>query len=325
MNTLKLPVAKWLGRALLVLLLLLGLGMARTWAPDQPVSALSPRWAQPPSQFVSIAGLQIHLRDEGPTTLPPGSGEAPPPIVLIHGTSSSLHTWDGWAEVLKRERRVIRFDLPGFGLTGPNENHDYSLDAYVRFVIAVLDSLGVKRVIIGGNSLGGFVSWATAYAHPDRVERLILVDSSGYPPKPQSIPIGFRIARVPVLNRLMRNVLPRHIIESSLKNVYGDPSKVTPELVDRYRDMTLRAGNRIAIVHRFRQGYTGNPEHIRSLRQPTLILWGAQDRLIPPEYGQTFARDIPGAKLVMFEGLGHVPQEEDPGATVATVQAFLAK
>lgn len=329
MNEFKLSIGKWLGRSLLLVLALLGLGIALSWAPDQPVSALSPRWAPPPSQFAEIAGLKVHLRDEGP---PPSAaaGSGPPaaeptPIVLIHGTSSSLHTWDGWTEVLKRERRVIRFDLPGFGLTGPNAEHDYSITAYVRFVVATLDALHVRRAILAGNSLGGFVAWATAAAHPDRIERIILVDSSGYPPKPQSVPIGFRIARMPVLNRLMQNTLPRHIIESSLKNVYGDPSKVTPELVDRYRDMTLRAGNRVAIVHRFRQGYTGNQDQIRALRLPTLILWGSRDRLVPPEHGQAFARDIPGSKLVMFDGLGHVPQEEDPAATLAAVQAFLAQ
>lgn len=320
MNEFKLPVLKWLGRSLLLLALLLGVGVALCWAPDQPVSALSPRWAPPPSQFVALAGLQVHLRDEGPR-----SEAGPTPILLIHGTSSSLHTWDGWAEVLKRERRVIRPDLPGFGLTGPNATHDYSIETYVRFVVALLDSLQVKRVIIAGNSLGGLVAWSVASAHPDRVERLILVDSSGYPPKPRSVPIGFRIARMPVLNRLMQNLLPRRIIASSLENVYGDPSKVTPELVDRYRDMTLRAGNRAAVVHRLAQGYSGDLEHLRALRLPTLILWGGQDRLVPPEHGQAFARDIPGAKLVMFEALGHVPQEEDPTITVAAVGAFLAQ
>jgi pimeloyl-ACP methyl ester carboxylesterase len=321
MNEVKLPVMKWIGRSLLVLLALFGLGLALSWAPDQPVSALAPRWAPPPSQFVAVAGLQVHLRDEGPG----GAAQGATPIVLIHGTSSSLHTWDGWTEVLKRERRVIRFDLPGFGLTGPNADHDYSIETYVRFVIAMLDSLQVRRVIIAGNSLGGLVAWATAAAHPDRVERLILVDSSGYPPKPRSVPIGFRIARMPVFNRLMQTTLPRRIIESSLENVYGDPSKVTPELVDRYRDMTLRAGNRTAVVHRLAQGYTGSRDHIRGLQLPTLILWGGRDRLVPPEHGQAFAQDIAGSQLVMFDSLGHVPQEEDPSTTVAAVQAFLAR
>lgn len=298
------------------LVALLAIGLVATWAPDQPVSVLAARWAQPPSQFVPVAGLNVHLRDEGPKS-------DPLPIVLLHGTSASLHTWDGWADGLKAQRRVIRFDLPGFALTGPNAEHDYSVGAYVRFVLAMLDALGVQKAVIAGNSLGGYIAWSTAQAHPDRIERLILVDSSGYPPKSQSVPIGFRIARTPGLNRLMQNSLPRSVIESSVKNVYGDPSKVTPEIVDRYRDMTLRQGNRRAIVHRLQQGYTGDPEHIRAIKQPTLILWGGQDRLVPLEHGERFARDIAGSKLVVFADLGHVPQEEDPGRTVAAVRAFL--
>lgn len=304
------------GLLLLGLFLLLGIGLLATWEPDQPVSALAARWAPPPSQFVSVAGLNVHLRDEGPK-------DDPRPIVLLHGTSASLHTWDGWVDGLKAQHRVIRFDLPGFALTGPTADHDYSVGAYVRFVIAMLDSLSVPRVVLAGNSLGGFIAWSTAAAHPDRVDHLILVDSSGYPPKPQSVPIGFRIAQTPGLNRLMRSALPRSLVESSVKNVYGDPEKVTPEIIDRYRDMLLREGNRRAIVYRLQQGYTGDPALIRSIKQPTLIVWGGRDRLVPLEHGQRFARDIAGSKLVVFDDLGHVPQEEDPVRSVAAVREFL--
>src|SRR5690606_19717279 len=110
------------------------------------------RWAQAPSTFIEVEGLRVHLRDEGP----PGD---PVPIVLIHGTSASLHTWDGWTEALRKNRRVIRFDLPGFGLTGPNAADDYSIAAYVHLVLALLDQMGVQRFTIGGNSLGGEVAW----------------------------------------------------------------------------------------------------------------------------------------------------------------------
>lgn len=309
---------KWLCAGLCVLLGLGLLGIIASWAPDVPVDDLKARWAPPPSQFVQVGGLQVHLRDEGPR-------EDPMPIVLLHGTSSSLRTWDGWADALRGGRRVIRFDLPGFALTGPRADDDYSIESYVRFVIAMLDTLRVQRVVLGGNSLGGYIAWSTAHAHPDRVARLVLVDASGYAPSARSIPIGFRIARLPGLNRLMVHVLPRTVIESSLKNVYGDPAKVTPELIDLYRDMTLRAGNRRAVALRLRQGYTGRVEDIRALRLPTLILWGGRDRLVPPERGEDFARDIAGSQRIQFDDLGHVPQEEDPGRTVAALQAFLAR
>lgn len=302
------------------MLVLAAVALVATWAPDKPVDELKPRWAQPPSQFIAIDGMQVHLRDEGPR-------DDPLPIVLIHGTSASLHTWEGWAAALRGQRRVIRFDLPGFALTGPNRQDDYSVQAYVRFVTAVMDQLGVRRFVLAGNSLGGQVAWATAAALPQRVAQLVLVDASGYSPEsasvPPSLPLGFRIARMPALRALTQYTLPRSIVEKSVRNVYGDPSRVTPELVDLYMDMTLRAGNRQALGRRMDQGYTGDVAGLKTLAVPTLILWGGRDRLIPPEFGQRFAHDIAGSRLVVFDDLGHVPHEEDPARTVAVVKTFL--
>ena len=293
-------------------------GIVATWAPDRTVDSLKARWAQPPSQFIEVAGMQVHLRDEGPR-------DDPVPIVLLHGTSASLHTWDGWSQTLSKTRRVIRFDMPAFGLTGPNPQNDYTLKSYVNFVTAVMDKLGVQRFVLGGNSLGGQIAWETAHALPARVERLILVDSGGYAFVPKSLPVGFQIARMPVLRNLMAYTLPRGIVQNSIENVYGDPSLVQPALIDRYYDLTLRAGNRNALSYRLDQGYVSDEAKIKSLKLPTLILWGAKDRLIPPESGQNFARDIAGSKLVMFEALGHVPHEENAQMTLAEVQKFLQK
>ena len=307
---------------LAALLVLAAVALVATWAPDQPVEALKPRWAQPPSQFIAIDGMQVHLRDEGPR-------DDPLPIVLIHGTSASLHTWEGWAAALRGQRRVIRFDLPGFALTGPNRQNDYSIEAYVRFVTQLVNQLGLQRFVLAGNSLGGQVAWATAVALPQRVARLVLVDASGYAPEsasvPPSLPLGFRIARMPALRALTQYTLPRSVVEKSVRNVYGDPAKVTPELVDLYLDMTLRAGNRKALGRRMDQGYTGDVAGLKTLAMPTLILWGGLDRLIPLEFGQRFARDIAGSRLVVFDDLGHVPHEEDPARTVAVVKTFLGQ
>jgi pimeloyl-ACP methyl ester carboxylesterase len=302
---------------LAALILLIGAFVFSTWAPDRPVSELKSRWAPPPSVFINVGGMNVHLRDEGPR-------DDSKPIVLLHGTSSSLHTWEGWVQTLKDQRRVIRFDLPGFGLTGPSPDNLYTIKSYVRFLIAMLDRLGVQRCVLVGNSFGGYVSWVTVVEHPDRVEKLILVDSAGYLFQSTSVPIGFRIARIPVLNRLAANMLPRGLIESSLKNVYGDPSKITPGLIDLYFDITLREGNRRTLVEQFKQAPLGEMAHrIREVKVPTLILWGGRDRLIPPEIGERFHREIIGSQLVMFNDLGHVPQEEDPARTVAVAKQFL--
>lgn len=307
---------RWL---LLVVLLALAAGLALSWAPERSVDSLKARWAPAPSRFMALQGMQVHLRDEGPR-------DDPEPIVLIHGTSASLHTWDGWAQALRGQRRVIRMDLPGFGLTGPAPDGDYRMTRYADFIAALLDQLGVRRAVLAGNSLGGGVAWRTAVQHPDRVSRLVLVDASGYPLQSTSVPLGFRLAQIEWLKPVMGQLLPRRMIESSVRNVYANPDKVTPELVDRYYELTLRAGNRESLTQRMKLRETDAQAAglIKTIRQPTLILWGAQDRLITEPSGQRFHQDITGSQYVVLDGLGHVPQEEDPARSVAEVLKFLA-
>jgi pimeloyl-ACP methyl ester carboxylesterase len=309
--------ARWLmGALMLSTLLLLAFGIV--WAPDKPVSMLAARWAAPPSRFLALDGMQVHLRDEGPRT-------DSVPIVLVHGTSASLHTFDGWAAAMRGSRRVIRFDLPGFGLTGPSPDQDYSLGAYARFTRRLLDSLGVSRFAIAGNSLGGEVAWEVAAAAPDRVAALILVDATGYPIVSQSVPIGFRMARTQGLTWLFTRILPRSVVTSSVRSVYGDPSRVTDTLVTRYYELTLREGNRASLPRRFAQSTNGaDSARIATVRAPTLIMWGGRDGLIPPDHAGRFARDIPGSRIELFPELGHVPHEEDPVRTAAAARTFLA-
>jgi pimeloyl-ACP methyl ester carboxylesterase len=304
--------------SLLAIVALVVVAVAISWAPDRPVESLSARWASPPSRFVDVDGMRVHVRDEGPA-------DDREPIVLLHGTSASLHTWEGWAAALKSKHRVIRLDLPGFGLTGPMPDHDYSMKRYVGFIGRFLDAMGVRHCVLVGNSFGGGLAWETAIAMPLRVARLGLVDAAGYPVQATSVPIAFQVARVPTLAPLMRKVLPRQVVESSVRNVYGDPGKVTTELVDRYYELSLRAGNRQAVFERFRQLRWGeDAASIRGIRQPTLILWGGKDRLIPVAQGQRFANEIAASRLVVFDDLGHVPHEEDPLRTVAELEAFLS-
>lgn len=303
---------------LVLLMLVIGVLVAVNWAPGVPVKALKARWAPEPSQFLEIEGMQVHFRDEGPRDAPA--------IVLLHGTSASLHTWEGWVAGLKQDYRVISLDLPAFGLTGPFPDHDYTIAHYSRFLAAVLDRLDVPSASVAGNSFGGQLAWQFTVDHPQRVERLILVDSAGYPRLSTSVPIGFRIASTPLLRPLMANVLPRSLIESSVRSVYGDPSLVTDELVDRYYDLAVREGNRQALRERFQQSMTGvDPGRIASIKVPTLIIWGGRDGLIAPENAKRFHADISGSELVMFDELGHVPQEEAPQLTLDVARKFLVK
>ena len=304
-----------------LLLMLSAAAIALSRAPDVPVQALVARWGLPPSEFIDVRGQLVHLRDEGPRN-------DPAPLLLLHGTGASLHTWEGWAAALKGKKRVIRIDLPGFGLTGPfagqYASDDYRGDSYARFVLDLLDALDVPRASIGGNSLGGEVAWRAVVMAPQRFDKLILVDASGYAFAPDELPLGFRVARVPLLNRIGETLLPRALVAATLRSVYGDPTRVNDDMIERYFELALRQGNRHALGLRLQQLEMGeHAERIKTINRPTLVLWGGRDRLIPPINAQRFAADIHGAKLLLFDNLGHVPQEEDPARTAAAVAAFL--
>lgn len=310
-------VLKALLAVFLLLLAAVALLVMFSWAPPRPVESLVQRWAPEPSTFVEHQGMQVHLRDEG-------RADDPVPLILLHGTSASLHTWEGMVEQLKQQRRVISLDLPGFGLTGPFPDGDYRMERYVAFLSTLLDRLGVAEAVLVGNSFGGQLAWEMALAQPQRLERLVLIDAAGYPRQSTSVPIGFKLASSPTLAPLMANILPRRLIESSTRNVYGDPDKVTPELVDRYYELTLREGNREALRERFRQvPAVDHQPRIAEIRVPTLIIWGGQDRLISPDNARRFQADIAGSQLVMFDDLGHVPQEEDAQRVAEAVRVFV--
>jgi pimeloyl-ACP methyl ester carboxylesterase len=308
-------------RALGILMMLTALAVSLTYTPDRSVDSLVTLWAPPPSDFMYVRGQFVHYRDEGPKS-------DPLPVVLVHGTAASLHTWQGWVAELRGRRRVITFDLPGFGLTGPFTGEyprdDYRADNLARFTLDFLDALHVQRFAIGGNSLGGEVAWRVAAAAPQRVDRLILVDATGYAFVPEHIPLGFQLARAPVISRIGEYLTPKPIVEATVRDVYADPSRVSGALVDRYFELLTREGNRRALNLRM-QAVASDlaPERIATLKLPTLILWGAQDRLVPPVNAQHFQHDIAGSRLVVLPRLGHVPQEEDPHASVAPVRAFL--
>jgi pimeloyl-ACP methyl ester carboxylesterase len=287
---------------------------------DRSVDDLKEKYATYPSSFIDMDGMQVHYRDEGLKK------DSLLPIVLIHGTGSSLHTFDEWTNDLKFERRILRMDIPAFGLTGPFPDKDYSIDHYVDFIQHFLVANGIKRCILGGNSLGGNIAWQFTTKYPHMVDKLILIDAAGYPMVSKSAPIAFRIARIPVLNNILTFITPRFMATSSVENVYADRSKVTGELVDRYFELTLREGNRRALIDRIQLPLdsTAYPK-IKSIQQPTLVLWGEQDLLIPVSVAQRFHEDLPNDTLVIMKNVGHVPMEESPKESLAIIKAFLKK
>jgi pimeloyl-ACP methyl ester carboxylesterase len=303
-------VGKWLFGALVVLAILVALGVRR----DRPAAEVEARWATPPSQFVYVDGLRVHYRDRG----------AGPVVLLLHGSNASLFTWEVWATDLARDHRVVTLDLPGHGLTGPDPHARYSAAGMADFLDHFVATLGLGRFTLGGNSMGGGVAWRYTVLHPDKVERLILVDAAGLP-RAEPPPFGFRMFRRPVVGHVARWFSPRFLVAKSVRDVYGDPSRVSEALVDQYDDFLLRAGNREATRQRFAGHEDDLSPRLGEIRAPTLILWGSRDRWILPRYAEQFHAAIAGSELVMLDGLGHVPMEEDPARTLAPVRAFLAR
>lgn len=301
-----------LSKAVAITLLAVTAVLGLAYTPGIPVNALAATYATGESRFMDIDGLRVHYRDEGEG----------PALLLIHGTSSSLHTWDAWTDTLKSTHRVIRFDLPAFGLTGPRADKDYSIAAYVALAFKVLDRLEIPKAAIAGNSLGGDIAWRMAVAQPQRVSKLILVDAAGYPRNPDELPFVFLLAKTPVVQDIMPHLAPRFMYVQNVRDVYHDANRITDALIDRYRDLMLREGNRQAMIERINMPFVDEHQRIATLRLPVLIQWGRHDRWIPAAHGERFATDIPNAILKWYDA-GHVPMEELPSETVKDAAAFL--
>lgn len=291
----------------LVLLLLVAVGGALIWfhTPDTDAAAMRAKYGGPPSQFVDLGGgLSVHLRDTGPRD--------GPVLMLVHGSNADLHTWDPWAARLDKRYRVIRFDLPGHGLTGPSPAKRYSAKAYADVVEKVRAKMGVDHVVLAGNSMGGGVAWNYALMYPDHLAGLILVDAAGQPSPPgHKPPLAFQIARTPVLRNLAAMITPRDLLENTIKDAFYDKSLVTPAMVDRYWELLRYPGNRTATIDRFSETPEyATAERLHTITIPTLILWGDNDALIPVSSAHFFADNIPGAQLIIYPKTGHVPMEE---------------
>ncbi len=287
------------------------------WENDIPLEQLKTKYTSSTSAFVKVMNMNVHFRDEG-------NKNDSVPLVLIHGTGASLHTWEKSVHLLKDSFRIITMDLPAYGLTGPNLERIYTQAFYVQFIHEFLTSIKVDRCIIGGNSLGGAIAWNYTSVYPSKVKKLILIDAAGYPMVSESKPIAFTLAQIPVLKHLLNYVTPRFLAEKSVMNVYDDPTKVTDTLVDRYFELFLREGNRQAFIDRM--NFSDYPDHekkIRALYVPSLILWGENDKLIPVENAMKFQADLPNDTLVILDRTGHVPMEEAPERTVAAIRSFL--
>jgi len=283
--------------------------------PDLPRETLEARYLAAPADMRGVAGTPLHVRDTGPR-----DARA---VVMIHGTASSLHTWEAWAGALDDDFRVIRFDLPGSGLSPPDATGDYTDERSIVLLDGLMDDLGVERAALIGNSLGGRIAWRYAAARPGRVERLVLVSPDGF----ASPPFEYGQAmEIPAVFGLMKYVLPRPVLRSNLAVAYADPARLDEATLARYHDLLRAPGSRAALLDRFGQTILTDPvPMLAGIDIPVLLLWGEEDGMIPVTNAADYERALPDATLVRLPGLGHVPQEEAPDVSLVPVRAFLSE
>lgn len=275
------------------------------------------KYELPSSRYLEVDGLRLHYSEEG-------SG---PPLVLLHGVAASLHTWDGWAAELAQHYRLIRLDLPGCGLSDPlRQRAHYTPEHTAGLFERIRQRLGLDRFHLAGNSLGGFFSWYYAAHYPERVDKLVLLSPIAYP---QALPRMFGLLTAWGIGEMARFVSPRFVVEQSVRRVYGDPRAVTSRVVDRYHELVCHRRNRHALVETVRRIklFATDPvlsTHVRKLRAPTLLMWGAKDRLVPPALIENWMRDVAHLELKVYPDAGHIPMEEYPTETARDAHAFLA-
>ncbi|MCW2285171.1 pimeloyl-ACP methyl ester carboxylesterase [Rhodoblastus acidophilus] len=281
------------------------------YSPDKPRAELEAAY---PGAYSTVDGVRLRLRDTGPRNAPV--------VIMLHGFASSLDTWEPWAQQLSARYRVIRFDLPGFGLTGPDPTGDYSDDREIKILADLMNKLGIARASLIGNSLGGRIAWNFAAQHPNRVNRMVLISPDGF------ASAGFeydKTPETPLVMRALPYVTPRPLLRETLAAAYARPEALSDETVTRYHDLMLAPGVREAILARMEQVRLRDPAPtLARIKIPTLLVWGEKDAMIPISNADDFLRDLPHAKLVRLPDLGHVPFEENPAASLAPVEDFLA-
>ena len=269
---------------------------------------------------IEIDGRQVNYVDLG-------SGDATP-VVFVHGLGGQ---WQNWLENIPRaatERRAIAVDLPGFGFSQP-PREGITIPGYARFVRSLLDALGIARTHLVGNSMGGFVASEVAIQFPDLVERLALVSAAGISTSSMAKAPVLTLARAATALTAFTTARHRTIASRPLTRyaalflVARYPSLLKPDLA--WEGLIKGTGKpgfddalRASLAYDYR-------ERLPEIRQPTLIVWGEQDSILPVEDAHEYERLIEDSRKVVMEDTGHIPMLERPAAFNDTLMDFLAE
>lgn len=287
---------------------------------DIPYDTLESVYTTPDTQFMTLDdGLKIHYTDTGP--------QDRSTIVLVHGFSASLHTWDAWKTDLELDYRVVTLDLPGHGLSRAEDPSLATIERFVDVVHEVTQELGVDRFTLAGSSMGGNTAWQYALTHPETLDGLVLVAASGWPEEAgegDDAPFIFTVLSNPIGRAVLKDLDMTSMTRSGLESSYSDQSFVTDELVERFVALSRAPGHRatlLAIMAGDRVFAT--PETVSQISVPTLMMWGREDNLVPVSGAQKFADAIESSQVVIYDGIGHIPQEENAAQSIADLRAFM--
>lgn len=309
-----------LGGLIFALALLAVIGWLALRGPDIPYAQLEAKYADRTSHFVDLpGGVHLHYRDEGKADAPV--------IVLLHGFGDSVFSWDGWVKSLGDRYRVIRIDLPGHGLTRAPEGYAATADSYADLVDAFAAKLALPKFALVGNSMGGGVAWQVAVRYPDRLDALVLADAAGWPAQTlKNPPLAFRLLKYSWGRAFLRSIDNKPLIRQGLKADVVDPAVITPAFIDRWAELQRAPGHR-AILMSIQPGAhsVATVEALSTIKVPTLVLHGEKDHIIEPASGRKFAEAIPGAELILYPNVGHLPQVEIPEKSADDVAGFLQR
>jgi len=269
-------------------------------------------------EFITVGGHTVHLWQGGT------QNRNAVPVILIHGFGASNWCWRHTIEPLSEGRWVLAPDLPGFGLSDKPEGFDYGLAGYARFINTFMDTMGIDRAVLVGNSMGGGVAVMTAVAAPERVEGLVLIDSLGYYRRTFR---AYRFVALPVIRDLVMGAVGRHSVRLLLKTrVYHNLSPLDDETVRRFAAPYRTPNGRKAPIWVYR-GLAPSPmidrREIRAVGAPTLVIWGEKDKILPAAHAGMFGGDIAGSRTVVIPDTGHVPQEERPEVVNRLITDFI--
>ena len=292
---------------------ILAIVMYGLWTPDLERAELEKRYVASSPQMLDVDGLKVHYKETGP--------QAAPALLLMHGFGSSLQAWDDWSLKLEQKYRVIRLDLPGFGLTGASPANDYSEEKDLAILTHFADKLGLEKFSIIGHSMGGKMAWTLAASQPERVQALVLMAPDGFP---EAKDFGTKPYEVPVVTGLIKYFLPKYLVRKSIEPAFAEADALSDARVNRYYDMLRAPGVRAAILERSNQTiYTDPVPRLKAIKAPTLLIWGEQDQMIPSTNAKSYANVLSNSTTVLVPKLGHLLQEEQPEKGLTAVMQFL--